>query len=260
MSSVLTTSLGDRVAFDRRGGGPAMIFIAGAGPYREVDPWTTETAELASQAGVTTIVYDRLGRGESATTTVPDLDRELEAIRALIDEVGGRAALCGHSSGCTIALAAAARGLPVTGLLLWEAPIGGQSGGAGRWADEVLRRIDEGDLEGALVHYMKDMPPEWLEDARRPPAWESMVAGVVSYVADAQSLAWIESDALENLVGGLRMPVECVTGTTTFPMMIDAANAIVRAVPGATHRSVEGSNHVWDPAAMAEEIVRFLAP
>ena len=108
---------------------------------------------------------------------------------------GGRAVLCGHSSGCTISLAAADRGLAVNGLALWEAPIGGTVGGVGPWVAEVERRIDAGDLEGALVHYMKDMPPEWLEEARHDPGFPEYVAQVVSYVADGESLVWAESAA-----------------------------------------------------------------
>ncbi|RWZ51105.1 hypothetical protein ELQ90_09945 [Labedella phragmitis] len=54
-----------------------------------------------------------------------DIERELEAITALIDLVGGSAVLRGHSSGGSIALAAVARGLSVAGLALWETPIAG---------------------------------------------------------------------------------------------------------------------------------------
>lgn len=256
--AVLTSS-GDRVAFDRYGDGPAVVFVAGAGQFRATDPGTTETAERAAAAGITTIVYDRLGRGESPAEGVIDLDREIAAIAALIDEAGGSAVLCGHSSGCTIALAATVRGLPVDGLMLWEAPIGGITGGTAKWADEILRRIDEGDLEGALVHYMKDMPSEWLEGARQSPMWPAMVARVVSNVADAQSLAWTESAPLKELLAPVRVPVACLTGMETFPLMLDAAAAVVAAVPGAAHKSIPGKNHSWEPEAMAEEVARFRA-
>ena len=169
MTDFTTTALGDRVAYDLRGEGPALIFVAGAGPHRASDPWTTETAELAASSGIRTLVFDRLGRGESDATGLLDLDRELAALAALIEVVGGSAVLCGHSSGCSISLAAAARGLRVNGLVLWEAPFGPQDGGAREWAAEVDRRVDAGDLESALEHYMKDMPPEWLEGARQSP-------------------------------------------------------------------------------------------
>ena len=114
MTEFTTTTTGDRVAYDRRGTGPALIFVAGAGPFRAIDPWTTETADRAAQQGITKLVFDRLGRGESPAEGRLDLDRELDAIQALLDVVGGSAALCGHSSGCSISLRAAAAGCPST--------------------------------------------------------------------------------------------------------------------------------------------------
>ncbi|MGW4928348.1 alpha/beta fold hydrolase [Agromyces sp. NPDC004153] len=258
MSEYVTTTFGDRVAYDRRGSGPALVFVAGAGPYRAIDPWTTETAELMAETGVQTVVYDRLGRGESMAEGRIDLDRDLAALAALIEVVGGSAVLCGHSSGCSISLMAAVRGLPVTGLVLWEPPFGAVDGGAREWADEVERRIDSGDLEGALEHYMKDMPPEWLEGARQSPDYPLYVSQVVSYRADGASLAWVESAPLAELLGDLRMPVEVLLGEETFPELFDAAEAIVAAVPGARWRQVPGADHSWEPGAMARELTEFV--
>ncbi|HEU0181958.1 MAG TPA: alpha/beta hydrolase [Agromyces mariniharenae] len=258
MSEYVTTTFGDRVAYDRRGSGPALVFVAGAGPYRAIDPWTTETAELMAETGVQTVVYDRLGRGESPAEGRIDLDRDLAALEALIEVVGGSAVLCGHSSGCSISLMAAVRGLPVTGLVLWEPPFGAVDGGAREWADEVERRIDSGDLEGALEHYMKDMPPEWLEGARQSPDYPLYVAQVVSYRADGESLAWVESAPLDELLRDLRMPVEVLLGEETFPELFDAAEAIVAAVPGSRWRQVPGADHSWEPAAMARELTGFV--
>ncbi|TYL52938.1 alpha/beta fold hydrolase [Agromyces mariniharenae] len=258
MSEYVTTTSGDRVAYDRRGSGPALVFVAGAGPYRAIDPWTTETAELMAETGVQTVVYDRLGRGESPAEGRIDLDRDLAALEALIEVVGGSAVLCGHSSGCSISLMAAVRGLPVTGLVLWEPPFGAVDGGAREWADEVERRIDSGDLEGALEHYMKDMPPEWLEGARRSPDYPLYVSQVVSYRADGASLAWVESAPLGDLLGDLRMPVEVLLGEETFPELFGAAEAIVAAVPGARWRQVPGADHSWEPGAMARELTEFV--
>ena len=137
MTEFTTTATGDRVAYDLRGAGPALIFVAGAGPFRAIDPWTTETAERAAQQGITTLVFDRLGRGESPAEGRLDLDRELDAIQPLLNVVGGSAVLCGHSSGCSISLRAAAAGLPVEGLALWEAPLDGVAADTQAWWDEV---------------------------------------------------------------------------------------------------------------------------
>lgn len=258
MTDHLSTRHGDDVAYDLRGTGPALIFVAGAGPFRAIDPWTTETAELAAQGGITTLVYDRLGRGESRAEGVLDLDRELGALADLIDLVGGQAVLCGHSSGCSISLRAAAAGLPVTGLALWEAPLAGDAAETQAWSDEVERLMDSGDAEGAQRHYMKDMPPEWLASIESSPEWPMIAAGVVSSRADGQSMAWAVRALEQGRLGGLTVPVLTMFGTETFPEMPVAAERIAVAVPNATVKQMPGAGHSWEPAPMAAELVSFV--
>ncbi|WP_026876327.1 alpha/beta fold hydrolase [Jiangella gansuensis] len=257
MTEFVTTALGDRVAYDRYGEGPGLIFIAGAGPFRAIDPVTTETAELAAREGIATVVYDRLGRGESHAEGNIGLDREFAALSALIDVLGGRAVLCGHSSGCSIALAAADAGLPVDGLALWEAPIA-PTGTAAAWIAEVERRMDAGDLDGALAHYMKDMPPEWLEESRKDPMYPQFVAQVVSYRADGESLVWADSAPHRELFAGITVPVRFMMGTETFPEMYVAADSVVDAIPTATKTELPGAHHTWESAPMATELARFV--
>lgn len=258
MSNFTTTATGDRVAYDLRGTGPALIFVAGAGPFRAIDPWTTETAERAAKQGITTLVYDRLGRGESPAQGELNLDREVSVIRALLEIVGGSGVLCGHSSGCSISLYAAAAGLPIGGLALWEAPFAGTAIETQAWSDEVERRIDAGDVEGATSHYMKDMPPAWLAEAKASPQWGAIAASVVSQRADAVSLAWAAT-ALENKsLSGLQVPVLAMYGTETFPEMPKAAARIVEVIPDARKKEMPGSQHVWQPEAMAAELAAFV--
>lgn len=255
MSSTVTTALGDTVAYDLRGSGPALIFVPGAGPFRDIDPVTTETAELAAAQGLTTVVPDRLGRGESRAEGDLTLERELAAIRALIDVAGGSAVLCGHSSGCAISLAAAVDGLPVNGLVLWEAPLGEDLAEVRAWIEEVERRLDTGDLAGALQHYMKDMPPELLAEVQREPR---MITQAPSLRADGEALVRAESAPYGEQYGGLRIPVTCVVGEQTFPMMPAAAAAIAAAVPGGSSRVAPGAYHEWEPKPMADLLVELV--
>jgi pimeloyl-ACP methyl ester carboxylesterase len=257
MSELVTTALGDTVAFDLRGTGPAVVFVAGAGPHRAVDPTTTETAELAAQRGVRTAVPDRLGRGESAAAGRIDLARELAALRAVIDAAGGSAVLVGHSSGCAIALAAAAAGLPVTGLVLFEAPFTLSGEEVRAWIGEFERLLDAGDLDGALAQYMRDMPPEWLDGARRDPSYRQVVDGVVSYRADGEALVWTGSAPWARLLRPIAVPVLTLVGAETFPGMAEAAAAVAAAAPRGDTGVVAGRNHIWDAAAMAESLVEF---
>lgn len=250
------TSAGDRIGFDRYGDidAPGVVFIAGAGPFRAMDSTTNETAKLAAARGAQTLVYDRLGRGDSAAEGDLTLDRELAAIGAAIDEVGGSAVLVGHSSGCSIALAAADAGLPVTALVLWEAPIGQFEGGAAQFEADFLTHLDAGDFEAAQKEYMRDMPPEFLEMAMQDPAWPQIALGSRSYRADARSLAWAEELPAAERYSRITVPVLVTIGAETFPGMRETADALVAAMPTATFREMPGAMHDWEPGAMAATI------
>jgi pimeloyl-ACP methyl ester carboxylesterase len=257
MSEFATSSRGDAVAYDRYGEGPAVVLVAGAGSLRG-DAGVTTTAELLADAGVTAVVPDRLGRGESVVEGSLDLDREVDALRAVIEACGGSAVLCGHSSGSSISLYAAAAGLPVAGLVLWEAPLAAPAAESKEWVDELERRIDAGELEAAQEWYMKDMPPEWLAGAKASHAWPAIYAGVVSLRADGQSLRWATAQ-LES--GGLReavtVPVLSVYGSSTFPDMVESAARVRGVLPQTEVREVAGAHHTWDPAAFAPVLASF---
>jgi len=66
--------------------------------------------------------YDRRGRGDSGDTAPYAVEREVEDIDAVVEEAGGSSCLYGSSSGGALALVAAAGGLPITKLALWEPP------------------------------------------------------------------------------------------------------------------------------------------
>ncbi|MET4636804.1 alpha/beta hydrolase [Mycetocola sp. 2940] len=249
------TELNDRVAFDHRGDGPPVVFVAGAGPWREIDAGTTQTAELLAGMGHSTVVYDRVGRGESAATGPITAERELAAIAALLDEVGGSGVLCGHSSGCSLSLLAAARGLPVAGLALWEAPLSPPHSGANELADELRGLLAAGDLDRALSLYMRDMPPELLEFVKAIPA---MVDQAASLQPDADSLAWAESGPLSELLADIRIPVLAMVGTSSYDeVMVPAAELIVAAIPGAEWKRMPGAEHEWEPVPMAAQLAEF---
>src|SRR5258707_1848885 len=70
----------------------------------------------------TVINYDRRGRGASGDNLPYAVDREIDDLAALIAHVGGAAAVFGYSSGAGLSLRAAAAGLPITKLTLYDAP------------------------------------------------------------------------------------------------------------------------------------------
>ena len=261
MTELTTSSRGDRVAYDRAGPdgpAPAVVLVAGAGSLRGAEVVAT-TAGLLAADGLAVLVPDRLGRGASEAGGVLDLDRELEALRAVVDVAGGHAVLCGHSSGCAISLYAAAQGLGVDGLVLWEAPLSAPAGPTADWADGFVRRVDAGELEAAQEWYMKDMPPEWLAGAKASPAWPAIYAGAVSLRADAQAMRWatagLGSGALRDQV---RVPVLSVYGTATFPGMVEASARLRSVLPQTEVAEVAGAHHQWEPTAFAPVLAAFV--
>lgn len=259
MTEQATSTQGDQVPYDRYGptDGPMLVLVAGAGSLRGADP-VGATAELLAAEGVGVLVPDRLGRGESSAAGRLDLDRELEGLRAVLATATRPAVLVGHSSGCAITLYAAASGLPVDGLLLWEAPLAAPAQRTADWVDGLERRIDAGELEAAQEWYMKDMPPEWLAGAKASPAWPAIYAGVVSLRADAQAMRWatgaLESGALRDQV---RVPVLATYGTSTVPGMVEAADRVRTVLPQTEVREVPGAQHVWEPDGFAAVAAAF---
>jgi pimeloyl-ACP methyl ester carboxylesterase len=125
-----------------------------------------------------------VGRADSFREGRVYLADELAAVRALIDVAGGRATLCGHSSGCAIALRAAAENQPVDRLVLFEAPLDPAATGVPEWTAELYRLLDAGDRSSAVSHYMKDIPLEVLDGLRESPLWAPFVAHAESLLDD----------------------------------------------------------------------------
>jgi pimeloyl-ACP methyl ester carboxylesterase len=115
-----TAASADRtaLAFDRYGDGPPVIMTVGAFNTRAA----TEPLARALAEQFTVLNYDRRGRGDSGDTAPYAVDREIEDLAALIDAADGSASVFGYSSGATLALKAAAAGLPITKLMLYEPP------------------------------------------------------------------------------------------------------------------------------------------
>jgi len=106
--------------------------------------------------------------------------REVEDAAALIDAVGGTAAVYGHSSGAGVALQAAAAGLPITRLVLHEPPYGGDDEESIRAARELAAAerttLAEDRRADAIEAFIADegMPPEMLAGMSADPEMQAV--------------------------------------------------------------------------------------
>jgi len=118
---------------DSRDPVPAVLLASGSGPLdRDSDHRrarfgvTRELAHALAGAGLASLRYDKRGVGGTPGDWrraglydgVDDLVRAHAALAARPEVDGGRVVLAGHSEGALLAVAAAARGTPVAGLVL----------------------------------------------------------------------------------------------------------------------------------------------
>src|SRR5207237_10574922 len=103
---------------------------------------STTTADLTELLADTFTVheYDRRGRGDSGDTAPYDVAREVADLAAVIAAAGDVPYVYGHSSGAALALETAATGVPMRGLVVYEAPYTAEEDGSGG-SEELLEKL-----------------------------------------------------------------------------------------------------------------------
>jgi pimeloyl-ACP methyl ester carboxylesterase len=183
------SSDGTAIAFDRKGEGPPIVLVDGAFAHRAINPNSAELASLlASRFSVVT--YDRRGRGESGDTKPYAVGREIEDLDAIIAEAGGGPDfVLGGSSGAMLVLDAAAQGLPIARLAVYEAPIIVDDSRP-PLPDDYVQRLQEcvaadrpGDAVEIFFTAAMRFPPEAVAGMRGGPFWAELekVAPTLSY-------------------------------------------------------------------------------
>ena len=170
---------GTRIGYTRIGSGPPVVLVDGALCHRAFGPLTAVAKELAAAFSVYT--YDRRGRGESGSTPPFAPAREIEDLEAVIREAGGSACVCGVSSGAALALDAAARGVPIERLALYEPPFivdDTRPPITDADARQMRQHIDDGEHGAAVAHFMRmvGVPRMGIMMMRLMPMWSKLKA------------------------------------------------------------------------------------
>ena len=256
----VTSKDGTPIAYDRQGAGPAVVLVGGG----LVDPVTGrpgrwENAPLAAALAerFTVYNYDRRGRGDSGDTLPYAVDRELEDLRALLDEAGGSAHLYGVSSGGALALEAAAAGLPVDRLAVYEVPYFVADEALQRWRDYVERltaALAEDRRGEAVELFMRVAGAEDdIEQARSSPLWPGLEAVAHTLAYDAACLG--DGRPPTERLAGVAQPTLVATGGGQ-EFFEQAADAIAASLPHARRLTLEGQAHLVDPKTLAPVLAR----
>lgn len=258
-----TTISGDgtTIAYTKLGSGPPLILVDGAFCYRENGP-SSQLAPLLAQH-FTVFAYDRRGRGGSGDAPVYAIDREVDDLRSLVKEAGGSAFAVGISSGGALALQAAARGVNLKGLVLYEPPFIGRDGHPPS-LDVQKSRLEQlvaaGDRAGAVRFFMTDIygapkPFVALMPLIMRSAWKKnqTVAQTLPY-----DLTLMEDwSVLHDRSSFVAIPILVMGGEKSPAPLKDAVATVASALPKARRMYLPGQNHNFSAAAVAPAIVEF---
>ena len=254
----VTSRDGTPIACESVGRGPDVVLIGTRAENAAL------ARELADQFRVTS--YDQRGYGDSGDNQPYAVDREIEDLDAVLRYVGGPAGVYGASAGGALGLEAAAAGLPVGGLAVYEVPYG----------------IKSADDWQAYRHDLKDL----LAAGRRSDAFAlfmKMAGSTEVQIAQSRESAhWPACEAIAHtrlygaeVLGNDQVPVDrlahigcqvlVVTGREGDEYMTGlphgvfhaAAESIAKAVERSRRATIDTDGHDPDSAVLAAELVPF---
>jgi pimeloyl-ACP methyl ester carboxylesterase len=210
--------------------------------------------------GFTVFNYDRRGRGPSGDTPPYAVQREVEDLEAVIGAAGGSAFVYGTSSGAALVLEAAAAGLTITKLALWEPPyiMDPAMRPPSDTAETFERLVSEGRRGDAVEFFMANlvgMPAEFVAQARSQPWWGATeaLAHTLAYDATIMGDYSVPVDRAELVAA----PTLVITGGASFPFMHETAKALASALPNGEVRTLEGQSHDVAPQVIAPALTQF---
>jgi pimeloyl-ACP methyl ester carboxylesterase len=248
---------GTPIVFDQVGEGPAVVLIGGGPTTRVVN---TAVAELLAPS-FRVLNYDRRGHGDSGDTAPYTVDREFEDLDALIAAAGGSAYVYGTSGGAMIALEAAARGLAISRLVVWEPPYIVDDSRPPVPADYLQQLTDllaagrRGDMLELFFTKAANLPAEFVSPMRQSPFWSAMEDLAPTLVYDAMLTG--DFSLPTKRIASVTVPTLVLDGGTT-PWLSNAARAVADTLPDARRRTLHGQPHNVEPAAIAPVLAEFL--
>jgi pimeloyl-ACP methyl ester carboxylesterase len=255
---------GTTIAFDRYGDGPPIVLVGGAFQYRAFDQPTAELAQLLV-SDFAVFHYDRRGRGDSGDTVPYEVQREVDDLHAVITEGGGSAFVFGNSSGGPLALDAAAAGVAIDRLAVYEAPFVVDDSRPPVPDDYLdrLRTLLAEDRRGDMVELFMTtaigVPSEMVAGMRHTPMWPGFEAVAHTLIYDGVVMEGTQRG--EPLPAGrwasVDVPTLVLDGGASETWVHSAADALAGALPNGQRQTLDGQTHAADPKVLAPALRSF---
>lgn len=263
--STVTSRDGTTIAFDVHGtGARPLIIVDGATSHRAVNPLNAEIGRLLGDE-FRVYAYDRRGRGDSTDTAPYAIEREIDDIAALIEHAGAPTMLCGFSSGAVLAMDAAAAGLPISRLVLFEPPFVVDDARSPLPADYVERLekyVAAGQRDEAAALFMSiaaNLPPEMVAGVRQSPYFAPVmaIAHTISYDGRIMGTTMSGTPLPSDRWAKVTMPTLVLHGDGTEPWLVTGAHAAADVLPSARVRAVPGAQHSASADVLAAALREF---
>ncbi|MGX6511775.1 alpha/beta fold hydrolase [Rhodococcus sp. SJ-2] len=266
MGSRVTSADGTKIAYTREGTGPPVVLVGGA--LDDGSENAVLTPALASD--FTVFNYARRGRAASGDAQPYRVSRELDDLSAILDAAGGAAHLFGASTGGALVLEAAAAGLPVTRLVVYDLPYSVAPAAVERWRAyraELDRALARGRSDDAVAAFMRlgGAGDDDIRSARAAPFWQELLSLAPTLAYDAEILG--NGRPPSDRLAGIGQETMVLTRSSSDPYMpalpveffAAAAEEVASALPHAARCTIDAPGHAVDVEAVTPCVRAFLA-
>ena len=262
----VTSKDGTAITYTRGGDGPAVVLVGGG-----LDDGTENATLIPTLADSFLVAnYARRGRGDSGDTPPYSLEREIDDLAAVIEVIGGHAHAFGASSGGALLLEAAAAGLSLDRIAVWEVPYAvGEEAVAGwrEYAAALREALARDDRDHALELFLRlaGSPQEVVEQVKASEHWPMMRVLARSLGYDAACLG--DGPPPTVRLGMISQPTLVITGPggeeamqeMAVDFMGNSADAIVAAMPAAKRVRLADGGHMVEPAVLGPVLASWFA-
>jgi pimeloyl-ACP methyl ester carboxylesterase len=252
---------GTVIAFDRVGHGPPVVLVVGALCSRTLGPGVQLAPVLAHR--FTVFTYDRRGRGGSAEAGPYSVEREVEDLAAVVAEAGGHACVFGHSSGAVLALDAAARGVPIDRLALYEPPLivdASRPPVTEAWS-QIDAFVAQGRRAEAVKVFLRSVgvPAFAIALMRWLPVWSRITAVAHTLPHDAAIVRDYQKGAPlpAGSWAGVTAPALAIAGGKSPAWLHNGARALAHVLPNGREYTIAGQTHDVRASAIAPLLAEF---
>lgn len=259
LMELISSGDGTSIACWHSGAGEPLLLVHGTSGDHLA--WAPVLPALERHFTVWTL--DRRGRGRSGDSSSYALERECEDIARVVDSIGGRVHLLGHSFGGLCALEAALLTSNIDKLILYEPSI---SLAGSAWSEECSKTmqtlLNAGKREEALLLFFRDIvktPSQEIAALQAGPNWPGRIAAAHTIHRELQSISHYVFDP--ERFHALKIPTLLLLGGDSPPRRHRIAETLHQVLPSCRIKLLAGQQHSamrTAPALFVHEVAQFL--